>query len=177
MRGNNHDEKEELPLTETLLEHYEQLYQASTDKNVLNNSDTIYETNESLIKNATNETLKIINNEIIEKEVKNAIAKLKNIKAPGFDGITNEMIMGSPSALNIPASLFNLILSSGHFPSQWNFGLIKNIHKGGNNDDPNYSALSSMKKLSKFCDHNNIIANEQEAFRKGYRATGHIYLL
>ena len=74
MRGNKHDEKEELPLTETLLAHYEQLYQASTDKNVLNNSDTIYET---LIKNATSETLKIINNQITEKEHKNAIAKLK----------------------------------------------------------------------------------------------------
>ena len=63
---------------------------------MLNNSDTINETNESLIKNATSETLKIINNEITEKEVKNAIAKLKNKKAPGFDGITNEMVMASP---------------------------------------------------------------------------------
>ena len=40
-RGNKHDEKEELPSTETLLAYYEQLYQASTDKNVLNNSDTM----------------------------------------------------------------------------------------------------------------------------------------
>ena len=56
MRGNKHDEKEELPLTETLLAHYEQLFQASTDKNVLNNSDTIInKTNGSLIKNKRNE--------------------------------------------------------------------------------------------------------------------------
>ena len=89
MRGNKHDEEEELLSTETLLAHYEQLYQATTDKNVLNNSDTI-----------------------------------------------NKMIMFSPSALNILISLFNLIFNSRHFPSQWNFGLIKNIHKAGNNDDP-----------------------------------------
>ena len=31
--------------------------------------------------------------------------------------------------------LFKLILNSRHFPSQWNLGLIKNIH--GNNDGPN----------------------------------------
>ena len=78
-------------------------------------------------------TLKIINNEITEKEVKNAITKLKCKKAAGFDGITNEMIKASP----ILTSLFNLILTSRHFPSQWNFGLIKNIHKGGNKNDPN----------------------------------------
>ena len=119
MTGNKHDEKEELPLTETLLVHYDQLYHASIDKNISNNSDTINETNESLIKN-TSENLKIINNEITEKEVKNAIAKLKNKNAPGFDGITNEMITASPSALNILISLFNLILNFRHYPSQWN---------------------------------------------------------
>ena len=51
-----------------------------------------------LLKNATSETLKIINNKITEKEVKNAIAKLEDKKAPSFDGITTEMIMASPSA-------------------------------------------------------------------------------
>ena len=40
IRGNKHDEREELPLTETLLAHSEQLYQTLPDKNVLNNSDT-----------------------------------------------------------------------------------------------------------------------------------------
>jgi hypothetical protein len=135
-------------------------------------------------------TLKIINNEITEKEVKNAITKLKCKKAAGFDGITNEMIKASPSVINILTSLFNLILTSRHFPSQWNFGLIKNIHKGGNKDDPNNyrgitlnSSLGKLfctilhQRLSNFCDENKIIAKEQAAFRKGYRTTDHIYLL
>ena len=33
------------------------------------------------------------------------------------------------------------------------------------------------ERLANFCDHNNIIAKEQAAFRKGYGATDHIYLL
>ena len=98
--------------------------------------------------------------------------------------------MASPSALNIIISLFNLILNSRHFPSQWNFGLITNIHKGGNNDDPNNyrgitlsSNLGNLfctvphERLSNLCDHNNIIAKEQAAFRKGYTATDHVFLL
>ena len=190
MRGSNHGENEELPLTESLLAHYEQLYHAPPDKDMLNESDTINGTSESLVKNATEESLKKINNKITEKEVKNVIAKLKNKKAPGFDGITNEMIKASPSVLNILTSLFNLILNSRHFPNQWNFGMIKNIHKGGNNDDPNNyrgitlnSTLGKLfctilhDRLSNFCDHNDIIAKEQAAFRKVYRTTDHIYLL
>ena len=97
MRGSNHGENEELPLTESSLTHYEQLYHAPPDKDILNESDTINGTSESLVKNATDESLKKINNKITEKEVKNAIAKLKNKKAPGFDGITNEMIKASHS--------------------------------------------------------------------------------
>ena len=147
----------------------------------MNKSDTINGSSESLVKNATKESLKKINNKITEKEVKKAIAKLKNKKGLGFDGITNEMIK---------ASLFNLILNSRHFPNQWNFGMIKNIHKGGNNDDPNnYRGMtlnSTLGKsfctilhdrLSNFCDHNDIIAKKQAEFRKVYRTTDHIYLL
>ena len=131
-----------------------------------------------------------INNKITEKEVKEAIIKLKNKKAAGFDGITNEMTKASPLIIAMLTPLFNLILTSRHFPNQWNFGLIKNIHKGGNKNDPNNyrgitlnSSLGKLfctilhQRLSDFCDANDIIAKEQAAFRKGYRSTDHIYLL
>ena len=68
--------------------------------------------------------------------------------------------------------------------------MIKNIHKGGNNDDPNnYRGITSNStlgklfctilhdRLSNFCDHNDIIAKEQAAFRKVDITTDHIYLL
>ena len=100
------------------------------------------------------------------------------------------MIKASPLMIAILTPLFNLILTSKHFPNQWNFGLIKNIHKGGNKNDPNNyrgitlnSFLGKLfctilhQRLSDFCDANDIIAKEQAAFRKGYRSTDHIYLL
>ena len=100
------------------------------------------------------------------------------------------MIKASPSVIQILTSLFNLILNSRNFPTQWNFGLIKNLHKGGNKDDPNNyrgitlnSSLGKLfcailhQRLALFCDKNNIIAKEQAGFRKGYRTTDHIFIL
>jgi hypothetical protein len=55
---------------------------------------------------------------------------LKNNKAAGFDIIINEMLKCGQTVLVKPLSkLFNIILSSGEYPSQWSKGYIYPIHK------------------------------------------------
>ena len=61
-----------------------------------------------------------LNFRITDAEIYAAIAKLKNGKASGFDGILNEMIKAGKHAL-VPAlnKIFNFILLSGTFPDKW----------------------------------------------------------
>ena len=69
---------------------------------------------------------------ISEEEIIKAIQDLKNNKAAGFDIIINELLKCGQSVLVKPLSkLFNIILSSGEYPSQWSKGYIHPIHKSG----------------------------------------------
>ena len=83
---------------------------------------------------------------------------------------------------------FNKILKSGVFPHDWNYGLIRLIHKGTDIYDPNnYQGItlnSCMGKL--FCTilYNrlaplleDVYGKEQEGFRKYHRTTDQIFLL
>ena len=75
---------------------------------------------------------------ITEKEVETNIGELKAKKSPRFDRITNEMLKCTNSqGIKMLTMLFNKILKSGIFPTSWNYGLIKLIHKGGDIYDPN----------------------------------------
>ena len=56
----------------------------------------------------------ILNGDIIEDEVLNAIKKLKNGKAAGIDDFVNEYFKySSPQLVNIYCKLFNLVFNSG----------------------------------------------------------------
>ena len=68
----------------------------------------------------------------------NAIRKLKDNKAAGYDHVLNKHIKATaPIMINIYEKLFNLILDSGHFLSSWVTGIIKPIYKNkGNKSDP-----------------------------------------
>lgn len=55
-----------------------------------------------------------------QEEITVSIKHIKLGKAPGLDGITNQVIKEAPEALAIIlASLLNACAATGNFPSQW----------------------------------------------------------
>ena len=67
-------------------------------------------------------------------ELQKAIRKLKKKKAPGPDGITNEMLMHLPSAsLQKLLDIFNLTCEKGDVPQQWKEAIMMPLLKEGKN--------------------------------------------
>jgi hypothetical protein len=116
---------------------------------------------------------------------------LKNNKAAGFDIIINEMLKCGQTVLVKPLSkLFNIILSSGEYPSQWSKGYIYPIHKSGEKDNPsNYrgivinSCIGKLftkilnSRLNEFLAKRNVIPIEQIGFTKKKRTVDHMFIL
>ena len=138
----------------------------------------------------TNETINI-DHEITINEIEVHINKLKNKKAPGLDGIFNEMLKYSnKELLKLYKELFNKIFQSGEFPQKWNTSLTRLIHKGGSTLNPsNFRGISLTSNLCKLftsilqtristiLEKNKIIAREQGGFRKGFRTSDHLFVL
>ena len=128
---------------------------------------------------------------IEQREIKDAISKLKNKKAVGLDNISNEMMKTGLHVL-MPCihKMFNVILSSGKYPDQWKTGYIKPLHKGDSPNDPsNYRGISIMPCLSKifnsilnnrlqnFFDSNKTINQSQIGFQPKARTSDHMFIL
>ena len=129
---------------------------------------------------------------ITEKEVMQAIVKLKNGKSAGLDGVKYEMLKCGQSSLTpCIVKLFNHILSSGQYPKEWKNSYIKPPYKG---DDPlnpsNYRGISIMSCISKlfssvlnnrlqtsFFDKNKIINETQIGFQPKARTSDHMFVL
>ena len=132
-----------------------------------------------------------LDSEITHDDIRNAIKSLKCRKAPGLDGIRNEMLkLGSSLFIPCLAKLFNHIVNKGKFPDSWRQSTLSVIHKKGDKNNPkNYRgiAVSSNlcklfclvlhQRLSSFVDANNVIPKEQIGFRKGARTQDHIFTL
>lgn len=62
----------------------------------------------------------ILNGEISELEIQDAIRNLKNNKVPGADKIVNEYLKySSPQLLSTYCTLYILVLNSGIIPESW----------------------------------------------------------
>ena len=128
---------------------------------------------------------------ITEKEILQACHTLKNGKAVGTDGISNEMIKYSmPQTLHILHPLLNEIFTSSHFPKQWAEVYINNLHKSGSALDPgNYRGISVgnalgklfssilNKRLTDYLIKNKLLSNCQIGFLKDSRTSDHIFTL
>lgn len=126
-----------------------------------------------------------------EKEIRNAINKLRKKKAPGPDMISNEMIKAaSPFITGFLQKLFNKILLSGSYPSLWAKGRIISIHKSGDKNIPsNYRGItisSSLGKLFnsilnnrllKFLKDKDVLDKHQIGFQAKCRTTDHLFIL
>ena len=132
-----------------------------------------------------------IDHEITINEIEVHINKLKNKKAPGLDGILNEMLkFSNKELLRLYKELFNKIFISGKFPTKWNKSLTRLIHKGCSALNPsNYRGIALTSNLCKLftsilqtristiLEKNKILATEQGGFRKEFRTSDHLFVL
>jgi hypothetical protein len=132
-----------------------------------------------------------LDNPITISEIMQAVTNLKTNKAPGKDGITSEIIKASiPSISSVVYKLFNAILQSGNYPTQWKDGINVPIFKNGDPNNPNnYRGITLNSSFGKlFCqvinrrienylEQNNLLIKEQAGFRKKSRTTDHIFIL
>ena len=142
-------------------------------------------------KSNKNDIFDTLNEEMTEEEVTKLINTLKTKKAAAKDLITNEMIKATNNnGIKLITKLFNVLLKCGYFPKEWNYGLLRLIHKGDDPDDANnYRAITLNSCLGKlFCtvlntrftsilEDENILSKEQAGFRKNSRTTDQIFLL
>lgn len=134
----------------------------------------------------------IINGEITEDEVNEAIKGLKNGKASGIDEFVNEYFKcSSPHLVSIFCKLFNIVFDSGIVPDTWLNGIIRPIYKnkGDPNDPDNYRAITLISCLGKLftsiinsrlnflSSEFDIISKCQSGFRKGYSTTDNIFIM
>jgi hypothetical protein len=136
-------------------------------------------------------TFSLLDCRITEKEIIYAVTKLKNNKSAGLDGIKNEMIKaGLSQIVGCLLKLFNIILSTGVYPSDWKIGYLKPLYKC---DDPcdtsNYRGLAIMSCLSKvfnsilnarlqtYLDDHKVINKCQIGFQPKARTSDHMFVL
>ena len=143
-------------------------------------------------KTPTENDNQILNRKITNEEIIEAIMHIKNEKSSGQDFILNEYIKASlETFLPIYNALFNIVLDTGVFPSDWNIGMISPIYKGkGNKQDPkNYRPITLLSclgkvftlilnnRLTKYLEENNLIEENQAGFRKNYSTMDHVLTL
>lgn len=133
-----------------------------------------------------------LNRDFTVDEVLFNIKKLKTNKSSGLDQIVNEHIKNCPrSVILLIVKLFNLILKSGLFPSEWCKGLIIPLfkNKGSPNNIDNYRGITLLSVLGKlftlcfntrltnYTTSRGIIGEEQAAFKKHYSTIDHHFVL
>ena len=147
------------------------------------------------IENDLSDYINILNeNEVTDKpfsikEIKECIKNLGMGKSTGPDLIPNEVIKySSIITINLITKLFNLILESGNYPTNWRKSFIILIYKAGDNLDlNNYRGISLQNCLAKLFSsalnkrlvryYEDMFANQQFGFRANHRTTDSIFVL
>ena len=135
--------------------------------------------------------LDCLNSPFSKKEFKIVIESLKNCKAEGYDGISNEMLRNAPEEiLDLIYKFMNICLEKSLVPNTWTNELITLIHKKGNTSDlGNYRGICVSSALLKvlctllnnriytMCQENGLISKNQIGFQKQCRTSDHILTL
>lgn len=115
------------------------------------------------------------------EEIEKVILNLNSASAVGCDGISTVLVKSARHILiPIMCHIFNLVFTTGVFPSVFKTGLVHPIYKGGTRDRvDNYRPISVLTTLSKILEKiinnrllsylqaQNIIAENQYGFRSG----------
>jgi hypothetical protein len=112
------------------------------------------------------------------KEVRTALFKMANDKAPGQDGVPAELLKCCGAVgLQLLTRALNVVYATERIPSGWRDGVVISLHKNGD-DCNNYRGLTLLPALNKlFClllaarlGANVKLHDQQYAFRKRTRA-------
>lgn len=127
--------------------------------------------------------------EISQKEITDALKKLKLGKSAGHDKLTPEMLkyMGKDGE-ELLRDIINQAWKSGEVPADWKIAIIVPIHKKGDiKDCNNYRGISLLSVVSKLYERilesrlRDIIEpkleQEQAGFRPGYSTQDHIFTI
>ncbi|MBW0461209.1 hypothetical protein O181_000924 [Austropuccinia psidii MF-1] len=87
--------------------------------------------------------------QVTEDKTANTISGLPNRKAPGPDGIPNELIkLSKPLFIPIPTSLYNLCFTQGQYPVEWKETQTAIIRKAAKDDHANPTAYRPIELLN-----------------------------
>ena len=95
-----------------------------------------------------------LDKEVEKGEIAKCVRKLKNNKTGGSDGIVGELLKyGGSGMVDLLEQLFSVIWQEEIVPRQWRDGLIVNIFKKGDREDPgNYRGITLLSVVRKvFC--------------------------
>ena len=160
-------------------------YEEVCDVNVPTKRRNDVRTEEEINLNSEENIPELMTQNISMAELKKAIKKLKKKKAPGPDGITNEMIMHLPGeSLQKLLDIFNLTWQKGDVPQQWKEAtMIPILKRGKNKSKPlSYRPISLTSCVCKtmerivnermqwYLEKESILTPEQAGFRQ-YRST------
>lgn len=173
--------------TDKWFDHFQNLHTAVDDK-----FKKRLETVEKLLNEKEKlSSLNELDIEISNKEICEAISKLKCGKASGPDLISNEMLKSSQSFI-LPClhKIFNLCLKNGVYPTSWANGYISPIFKSDDPSNPNnYRGITITSNIGKlfnnilntrleaFLKTHNLIDPSQIGFTKNARPADHVFIL
>jgi hypothetical protein len=138
-----------------------------------------------------NADISLLNEPITLAEVKDAVTKAKLRKATGVDDIPAE-VLKNDSCIQMLHKLIQWCFDKGIVPDEWNRGIICPIPKSSSNDPyvpTNYRGITLIsvpckiycsilnKRLSNWLELNNILADEQNGFRRNRGCMDHLYSL
>ena len=167
--------------------HFKSLF--SNDSIYDSHIDDCVETEHVNIIDATDDA--ILDSEITEKDVVEAISHLPKGKSAGPDQIVIEMFKCAVTDI-MPFLLkcFNRLYDQGIFPNSWARSIIVPLYKKGDRNNPdNYRGISLMsilgkvyttilnKRLTKWADLHDKIPETQAGFRSKYSTVDHIFTL
>ena len=132
-----------------------------------------------------------LDEDITALEVQDAIRVLKSNKAPGPDGLCEELYKYSDARIvNFLMIYFNKLFESGMFPLACSESVIQPLHKKGNKISPdNYRGISLLnvsgklcsyvlnKRLTDWVEEHGLINEAQAVFRRNYSTIDHIFTL
>ena len=138
-----------------LRKHYQKLGKVSVDRN-------FDEDWKQLVENKIDEYSRIsgscredfLDRKIERKEILACIKKIKNNKTGGSDGLVGELLKyGGMGMVYLLEKLFFVIWHEEIVPRQWREGLIINLFKKGDREDPgNYRGITLLSVVGKlFC--------------------------